>query len=460
MQEKRPVNALAVSPDGALIAASGDKVLDLWHARSGHSAGTMTGHDDWILSAEFSRDGRRVLTASADTTAKVWDLATHRVLLTLSGNRSDVKTARFNPTGTAVVTASSDGTARVWDITTGIALERHRSWVLDAQFTADGRRIFTTGDDHELMVWDGHTGAYITKLKLRASAPILSVAFDPIAKQHRFVTAMEDGTAIIRNSETGARVRTIDEAGHFGEGGELVSAVFSPDGRRVLVASSDWHASIWNARTGKFIAALAKPRWNGESFTHSNPVTDAVYSPDGKLIVTTGDDRLARVWTASGKARPVIFTRHRGPVLQAVFDPRRSRYVATSGADETVRVWDVNNGRQQAVLDAGVPVSAVAFSPNGRLIATGSPDGTTRVWDWRRKILIAVLKMHADFINSIAFSPDGTRILTASDDHTAKVYACPTCGALNAIQQRVQTEGVALAPLVQQEQVRQEEEQR
>jgi WD40 repeat protein len=460
MREGRSVNALALSSDGALLAASGDKVLNLWHALSGRSAGTMIGHEDWITSAEFSPDGGRVLTASTDTTAKVWDLATHRVLLTLSGNRSDVNTARFNPTGTAVVTAGSDGTARVWDATTGTVLARHRSWVLDAQFTGDGRRIFTTGDDHELMVWNGRTGAYLAKLRFPASAPIESVAFDPVAKQHLFVTALTNGTAIVRNSDSGARVATIDEARHFGEGGGLSSAVFSPDGRRVLLASTDWHTSIWNARTGRFIAVLAKPTWNGENFTASGFVNDAVYNPDGTLIVTTGDDRLARVWTASGKPRPVIFTRHRGPVLHAVFDPKRSRFVATSGADETVRVWDVNNGKQYAVLDAGVPVSALAFSRDGRLIATGSPDGTTRVWDWRRGILVAELKMHADFINSIAFSYDGTRILTASDDHTAKIYACPTCGSLATIEQRERVASVALLPLVQQEQARQKEEQR
>ncbi|MGZ4407707.1 MAG: WD40 repeat domain-containing protein [Gaiellaceae bacterium] len=440
LHEERPLNVATLSPSGTLVATAADKVVHLWDVATGMDVGALRGHGDWVNDAEFSPDGTLVVTASGDATARVWDLATRGELFALRGSGSVVNTAQFSPNGTTVVTASADGTARVWDVTTGKTLRRHRDWVLDAAFTPDGRQIFTAGADRELMVWNAATGNYVTALGIPPKKPVTGIAFDPVSGHHRFVMAIADGTAVVRDSRTGKRVTTIDEAkrtGLTGDDAALNSAAFSPDGQRIVTASSDWTASIWNARTGRHIATLVKPKWNGLSFTHSGAVADAAYSPGGRYIVTVGTDRLARVWTAAGTPTPIVFSRHHGNVLRVVFDPKDSSLVATTGDDESVRVWDVRNGKQLAVLDAGVPLGGVAFSPNGDLLAAVSADGFTRVWDWRREELLAAPKMHADLVNSVAFSPDGHWILTASDDRTAKLYPCYTCGPLKALEDRV-----------------------
>ena len=156
----------------------------------------------------------------------------------------------------------------------------------------------------------------------------------------------------------------------------------------------------------------------------------------------------ARVWTADGKPTGIVFSRHRGDVLQVVSkDPENAWIVGTTSDDGTVRVWDARNGRQLAVLDAGVPLSSVAFSPNGRLLAAGSPDGYIRIWDWKQQELLAAMKLHADFVNSVAFSPDSRWILSASDDRTAKLYHCTTCGPIEALEQRVSARRRPLAAL-------------
>ena len=103
-------------------------------------------------------------------------------------------------------------------------------------------------------------------------------------------------------------------AGHTGE---VETAVFSPDGRRILTASSDRTARIWDAQTG---AVLTQMRG------HKAPVLSAVFSPDGRRVLTASEDATARLWDALSGKLLVEFKGHKFLVRHAVFSPdgRRS----------------------------------------------------------------------------------------------------------------------------------------
>jgi dipeptidyl aminopeptidase/acylaminoacyl peptidase len=109
-----------------------------------------------VLSAQFSRDGLRIVTASWDKTARVWDAATGQSLVTLAGHEAGVKHAQFSPDGARIVTASGDKTARVWDAATGqslVTLAGHEAGVWSAQFSPDGARIVTASRDKTARIW-------------------------------------------------------------------------------------------------------------------------------------------------------------------------------------------------------------------------------------------------------------------------------------------------------------------
>jgi WD40 repeat protein len=74
----------------------------------------LKGHKGSVDSAEFSPDGKRIVTGSFDETAKVWDAATGEETLTLIGHSKYVKSAAFSPDGKRIVTCSGDETAKVW----------------------------------------------------------------------------------------------------------------------------------------------------------------------------------------------------------------------------------------------------------------------------------------------------------------------------------------------------------
>jgi WD40 repeat protein len=107
------------------------------------------------------------------------------------------------------------------------------------------------------------------------------------------------------------------------------SAVFSPDGARVVTASADATARLWDAGSGAEIAVLRG---------HKRGVRSAVFSPDGARVVTASDDATARLWDAGSGAEIAVLRGHEGAVRSAVFSPDGAR-VVTASDDRTARLW-------------------------------------------------------------------------------------------------------------------------
>lgn len=200
-------------------------------------------------------------------------------------------------------------------------------------------------------------------------------------------------------------------------GGAVYVAVFSPDGKLILTASVDRSARVWDAVTGELLATLKG---------HSDPVNDAAFSSDGKRVVTASDDGTARVWEATTGKLLATLSGPNVEVRKAAFSPDGTRIV-TSSADHTARVWDAETGQLSAALSGhtGVVYDA-AFSPDGKRIVTASQDHTARVWDAETGLARATLSGHTLVVQEAAFSHDGKRIVTASWDETGRVWDAET----------------------------------
>jgi WD40 repeat protein len=120
--------------------------------------------------------------------------------------------------------------------------------------------------------------------------------------------------------------------------GGVLAAVFSPDGKTILSAGMDGRASFWNAATGA-------PQ--GQPLLHRSWIRSAVYSPDGALVLTASDDGEARLWdaTTGRPVGPAMIHPHKSEgdpfmVTEAAFSPDGNAVLSLFG-DRTARVWSI-----------------------------------------------------------------------------------------------------------------------
>jgi WD40 repeat protein len=297
------LTSVAFSPDGAhLITASEDKTARLWDIATGKEIAVLRGHADAVNSAGYSPDGTRVITASDDKTARLWDAATSAPNVILRGHDGQVFSATYSRDGTRIVTASEDKTARLWDASTGkqiAAFGGHDGLVFSAAFSPDGTRIATASEDKTARLWDAATGKQIAVLSGH-DGQVFSVTFSPDGT--RIATASRDKTARLWDSASGKQIAVLR-----GHDDSVWRAEFSPDGTRVVTASTDKTARVWDAATGAEIAVLRGHDGQGLGVDLSNSIYSAAFSPDGTRVVTASQDSAARLWDVGKIPKGNIF---------------------------------------------------------------------------------------------------------------------------------------------------------
>jgi WD40 repeat protein len=235
---------------------------------------------------------------------------------------------------------------------------------------------------------------------------VLSASFSHDGR--RIVTASRDKTARIWDARSGTLLVVL--RGHTDQVG---GATFNADGTRVVTASDDGTSRIWDARSGAQVRIISG---------HEDAVSSAAFSPDGQRIVTGSADKTARIWNAHTGAPLAVLRGHEGVVESAAFS-RDGKRVVTASDDKTAAIWDAVTGKELAILRGhDDSVNAAVFSPDRRYVATASDDKTVRIWDAETKQELAILHGHVNGINSVAYNFDGTRLVTASRDKTARMW--------------------------------------
>jgi WD40 repeat protein/serine/threonine protein kinase len=281
----------------------------------------------------------------------------------------------------------------------GIILEVLTNPRFTAARTAAANSVFQDirAADVQLAVLSGHADQ------------VISAAYSPDGT--RIVTASYDRTARIWDAHTGAQLAVLS-----GHGGLVLAAAYSPDGTRILTASADKTARIWDSHTGAQLAVLSG----------GDEAEGAAYSPDGTRIVTGSINAGARIWDARTGAQLAMLPGDGVSVFTGAFSPDGSRIVICSG-HTVARIWDVRSGKELLVLRGHADnVQSARYSPDGTRVVTASDDRTARTWDARTGAQLAVLSGHGGIVYSAAYSPDGTRIVTAADDKTVRVWDART----------------------------------
>ncbi len=274
---------------GVRAAALRDGELDVVTASDEHDVSLGRGdadpvvlgrHGGWVDGVRFSRDGSLLLTrtlASADLAPRVWRCAGGEGVA-LAGHEDSVFAAEFSRDGRRVVTASADGTVRVWSTATGVEEARLAVTASNAALSPDGATIVTTGGS-VARVWS-------------VGAPCELVReYDRHAEDIRCVAVSPDGAWVATAAGKVAHVWRQGGAGEvvvLAHRSAVLLATFSPDSACLLTALDDQTARLWRIADGRELLVLRG---------HQHWITAAEFAPDGRRLVTvSGYEGVVRVW--------------------------------------------------------------------------------------------------------------------------------------------------------------------
>lgn len=156
------------------------------------------------------------------------------------------------------------------------------------------------------------------------------------------------------------------------------------------------------------------------------------FAPDGRRGISGGADQTVRVWDVESGREIHRMTGHSFTIFSLAFSPDGQLALSGSG-DKTVRLWDMERGLQIRRFGgfflgkASWPVDAVAFSPDGRwALSGGMMDRTMRLWNVETGKEIRRFVGHTSPVRSLAFFPDGRRAITSSGDGTVRIWDLTT----------------------------------
>jgi len=425
-----------LSPDGTLLVTSGfDAESQMWRA-DGLGAPLYSMKGDL---AGFHPDGWHVVTTLGDGTICIWRVTDGAEVGRIAGNGSQICSIRFTPKGEYILASTQGGAARVIDFAKREAVDL--SWARprngidgtlrlredarplnDLRSSPDGLTLAAVGEGGTAVLWgfdpaypQGHGWEPRARL-VGHEGDVQGGAFAPDGGA--VLTWGEDCTARVWDARTGGLRKRLgvprkdqkDRGPGRGHRGTVRAGAFSPDGKRVVTGGEDGIAIVWDVAKGEPLLRLRG---------HDAVIWTVEYSPDGRRILTAGGDGTARTWDARTGSLLEQFAHPLCGVEAARFAPD-GKHVLTVGADKTARVWEE---RLLATVDGYQgTVWWGALDPAGRLVATGGGDRTVRMWDSATGARLATLEGHEDDVVAGAFHPRGTTLATGSRDGTARIW--------------------------------------
>jgi len=296
-------------------------------------------------------------------------------------------------------------------------------------FTPDGKHL-VVGGHHELTVWAVETGKLVKRVYTRAERAY-GLAFLPDGK-----LAVAGGRP---GQEGDVRVYDLTAKGKTEDGVEILDGVndkkvlvkhlfdvedsvlclaVSPDGKTLAAGGCDRAVRVFDLSGGLDQAKLAQTVEN-----HADWVLGCALTADGKYLVTAGRDKTAKVWDLKVKESVVTFPEHQN-IVYAVAVKADGSAGFSVGADKTLRTWKPNGeGKQvRAVGGHNDEVFKIVAAPGGAVLATSSADKTVRLWDLEKLAAKQTLSGLTDYVYAVAFSADGSLVAGGSYDGTVGVW--------------------------------------
>jgi WD40 repeat protein len=385
--------------------------VQLWNWREAHRVAPEIPRRSVLHHASLSPNGSNILTTARSGYAHVYDSASSQLLYQFEYAGGLLDTT-YAPDGRHIATACHDG--NVWvresdsDDPHPMVLPEGNQ-IEQIAFSADGLRLAVAARGGHARVWELFPPQ--RGVRRLPGTDVDAVEFDSSGRRALLLNLGEKRGLSLYDVHSGELVWTSNFSSD-----QVSETRFSPDGGRILAFGSGRAVRVLDADSGRELVPPMK---------HNSRLTDAVWSPDGKWILSAARTGNALAWDST-TGKPAMTFSNSNPIVAIAVSPDGQRFVTGHG-DNTIQLWDIRTGRPETAGFKGPGnIRRIHFSTDGKLLAiSGCPrgeEGIVEIRDVQSGKVVGNSLVHRNGVNFFEFSRDGRWLATACDDHNARIW--------------------------------------
>jgi WD40 repeat protein len=376
-------------------------------------------HPSRIRHLAFSPDGKVLASGAMDGKVRFWGLGSGEEKLCLPGC-SNGAALSYSADGRKLAIAGMEGVS-LWDVRGPkdlVQAAKAETHVNGVAFFPDGNSFVTSSTNHVAAIWDASTGKQILEFS-EHRGQLHCLAVSPDGKIVASGEEFSDNTILLWEAASGKVLHKLK-----GHKGQMITALsFSPDGKMLASSGHDGKILVWDPATGN---RLFEVRGH-----------EAVFSPDGTVLaISSGgsQDTKVRIWDVTTKEdrRALAGTLHVTWSTPLAFS--RDGKLLAAGDDTSIFLWDVASGRRlfETVDPAGF-AQALAFLPGDRALACGYSDGSLRFWDPSSQTEIFPPSSGQGSISWLGLSRDASLLVSAGSAKALHLWDPATGKSLGSV---------------------------
>ena len=289
------------------------------------------------------------------------------------------------------------------------SFKAHDGAVSGLSLSGDGRLIVTTSNDRTLRIWERESLKDAGAIYMD-DGPATSLS----VRNNRALTTHADGSTVIWDLDTRQRLYRFKR-----NDASVWAATFAGSEDRVASAGHDWTVALWETASESAPARLFEG--------HESAVQALASDASGRWLASGGADKTVKLWDLETRQIKRTYRNHSDFVSALAVSPD-SNLVAAASLDGSIKLWSTTSSRPQRTYTAHkARVTSIAFSANGELLVSAAEDGTVRIRGLKRTRSYWALTLNGmgQGARTVAFAPDGRSLITGGQDGVVTLWVLP-----------------------------------